>query len=219
MQHLRDSLRTVDGLRVFAKGRRDGNLVQVLKMTESRRARWSAPGDEEHRGAVEIRVADPGERVHVRHAAACGAYAHGSAEASDGFGDISRGLFVAHVHKPHSRPVTGVVQVVQAMAAKCCDKADAFFLKFRHQQVRTVHARLQWNFRGVLSVNSLQASPVREGRPSPPREALCAVTRGTGPTHQWRPRSGTERGGRPRRRFLSAPELPWRIYGNGRYPA
>lgn len=37
VQHLRDSLRTVDGLRVFAKGRGDGDLV--LKMTESRRAR------------------------------------------------------------------------------------------------------------------------------------------------------------------------------------
>ena len=173
VQNLRDTLRMVDRFRVFAQGRRDGNLVQILKVPETGGAGGSASGDQQHRGAVEMGVADTGERVDVRHAAADGADAHGATEASDGFGDISCGLFIAHVDKPHSRPVAGVVQVVQPVAAEGCDKGDAFFLKFRHQQIRTVHVR---SSRETLKGCPVKSEPglIAEGNGAGSRSAaLC----------------------------------------------
>ena len=122
VKDLRNSFGSVDGAGVFADRRGQGDLIEVLEVTETDRFGGAAPGDEEHGGAVEVGVEDAGEGVGVRHAAADGAYADPAAETSGDFGHVPRGLFVADIHKPHPGIPAGGVQRVHPVTAEGGDK-------------------------------------------------------------------------------------------------
>ena len=115
------------------------HLPEVLEMPHPGGRQRPGPGQQQHRGAVEVGVDHPGQGVCVGDSAADRADPDLAAHAAPALGHAGGGLLVAGVDQADAGAAAGGVHLVEAVAAQGGDPLDAQARQRLRQKVGAVH--------------------------------------------------------------------------------